>query len=96
MITAAEARELAGPTAEEYLKEIEVFIRDAAIKKQRSVTIRKHPYAGWLYDEKGMAPEAKIAIQKLKDAGYSVSPHYVSPHYVEELQFAERGLEISW
>ncbi len=90
MITAAEARELAGPTAEEYLKEIEVFIRDAATKKQRAVIIRKNPYAGWLYDEKDTPPEAKIAIKKLKDAGYSVSLYYV------ELQFVDMGLEISW
>ncbi len=90
MITAAEARELAGPTAEEYLKEIEVFVRDAATKKQRSVTLRKNPYAGWLYDEKNMPPEAKIAIKKLKDAGYSVFLYYV------ELQLVDMGLEISW
>ena len=90
MLTAAEARELAGPTAEEYLKEIEVFIRDAATKKQRSVTIRKNPYAGWLYNEKDMPLEAKIAVKKLRDAGYSVSLHYM------ELQFVDMGLEISW
>ena len=90
MITAAEARELAGPTAEEYLKEIEVFIRDAATKKQRSITIRKNPYSGWLYNEKDTPPEAKIAIQQLRDAGYSVSLYYM------ELQFVDIGLEISW
>ena len=90
MINAAEARELAGPTAEEYLKEIEVLIRDAATKKQRSVIIRKKPYAGWLYDEKDTPQEAKIALQQLRGAGYSVSLHYV------ELQFVDMGLEISW
>ena len=81
---------MAGPIAEEYLKEIEVFIRDAATKKQRSVTIQKNPYASWLYSEKDMSPEAKIAVKKLRDAGYSVSLYYV------ELQFVDMGLEISW
>ncbi len=90
MITAAEARELAGPTAEEYLKEIEVFIREAATKKQRSVVIRKNPYAGWLYDEKDASVEAKLVIKQLRDVGYSVSLHYV------ELQFVDMGLKISW
>ena len=90
MITAAEARELPGHTPEEYLKEIEVFIRNAAPKKQRSVVIRKNPYAGWLYDEKNMPPEAKIVIKKLKDAGYSVSLYY------DVLQTENMGLEISW
>ena len=90
MITAAEARDLAGPTAEEYLKEIEAFIREAATKKQRSVTIRKNPYAGWLYNEKNTPPEAKMAVKKLIDAGYSVTLYYV------ELQFVDMGLEISW
>ena len=90
MLTAAEARELSGPTADEYLKEIEVFIRKAATEKQRSVIIRKNPYASWLYDEKDTPAEARIAIKKLQEAGYIVSLYYV------ELQFVDMGLEIAW
>ena len=90
MITAAEARELAGLNADEYLKEIEVFIREAATKKQRSVIIRESPYASWLYNDRDMPYEAQIALNKLSEAGYTVSLHYL------ELQFVDMGLKIEW
>ena len=90
MITAKEAQEIAGPTADEYLKEIEVFILEAAKNKQRSVVIKKNPYASWLYDEKSTPPEARIAIRKLRDSGYTVSLYY------EELQLVYMGLKIAW
>ncbi|MHB1630650.1 MAG: hypothetical protein ACYCQL_00335 [Acidithiobacillus sp.] len=90
MMTATEARELAGPNADEYLKEIEVYIREAATRKERSVIIRKNPYASWLYDERDMSPEARIAVNKLREAGYTVLLYYV------ELQFVDMGLEIEW
>lgn len=90
MITAEEARNLSGPSAEDYLAEIDPFIRKAASEKQRSVIIRKKPYAGWLYDEKDMAPEARRALGLLRAAGYTVSLYYA------ELQLVDMGLEIEW
>ena len=90
MLTAEEARNLSGPSAENYLKEIEPYIQKAASAKERFVIIRKNPYAGWLYDEKDLSPEARRAVGMLRDAGYKLSLYYI------ELQFVDMGLQIDW
>ena len=90
MITAEEARQLSGPSAEDYLNELDPLIRKAAINKEREIIIRKNPYAEWLYDEKDLSPEARRAVGLLRDAGYKLSLYYV------ELQFVDMGLQIEW
>jgi predicted ABC-type ATPase len=90
IITAHEARELAVPTPEEYLRILDDKIREAAARKERCVIIRDNPFASWLYDEKTLSKDAKSVLSELKAAGYTVSLHYL------ELQFVDMGLEIAW
>ena len=90
MITAQEARELSGPTAEDYLVEIDKCIQNAANKQERSVIMRSEPYARWLYNESKLSAEPKLAIKKLRDAGFTVSLYYA------EYQFVDMGLQIQW
>ena len=49
MITAQQARELAGPDADEYLDHISSLIEKEAKKKHHELIIREKPYARWLY-----------------------------------------------
>lgn len=91
MITAKEAKELSGPSAEYYLDFIEVKIREAAVNKGKKVTIRENPYAKWLYSEKDMSPAEKSAINTLKDNGFSVSLYYC-----EHSMAVDMGLVVSW
>lgn len=89
MITATEARALAGPAPEEYLAFIESQIREAAKGKQREVIIRSEPYASWLYG-RNLTDAAYKVIEELKHKGFEVSLHY------QELQFVDMGLKIEW
>ena len=90
MITAEQARLLAGPSAEEYLELISKRIEKAASEKQREVIIRDNPYAEWLYSEQNMAPVARKVIDELRANGFQVKLYY------NELQFVDMGLWISW
>jgi len=75
MITASEARELAGPGPEEYLAFIEGKIRAAAKAKQSQVVIREEPYARWLYSRDRPAP-VKSVVETLEKSGFKVSLYY--------------------
>ncbi|OGT88586.1 MAG: hypothetical protein A2286_02690 [Gammaproteobacteria bacterium RIFOXYA12_FULL_61_12] len=90
MLTAAEARELSGPLAEEYLAVIEAKIREAAEKKEREVIFRDKPYCDWLYSPVDMTPEAKKTVEALREAGYLVDLYY------RETQFVDMALRVKW
>ena len=90
MITAAEARELSGPGAEDYVAAIEKYIRREAANKLHEVLIRDEPYAYWLYHEDKLSAEPKKALKMLRDAGFTVSLYY------RESQFADIALHIQW
>jgi hypothetical protein len=65
ILTAAQAREISGPSAEDYLATIEQHIRKAAEAKQREVLIRDEPFAHWLYGSNELAAEPRKAIDAL-------------------------------
>lgn len=90
MITAEQARELSGPTCEEYLKMLEEYIRPAAEAKKRSVTIRSEPFAQWMYNESSLASEKKKTVDELRRLGFEVKLLY------KESQFVDIGMIISW
>lgn len=76
MITAKEAAELSGPSAEDYLAFLESKIVEAAKKKCREVTIRENPYAYWLYDSSECPREVAKAITTLREKGYKLELYY--------------------
>lgn len=90
MLSAKEARELSGPSADDYLVEIEKLIKAAAVDKKREVLIRSEPYAYWLYRREDLGEEPRKAIEALKKAGYTVDFHY------QENQFVDMALVIRW
>lgn len=90
MLTAAEAREISGPDAKDYLLFIEEKIRAAAKDKKREVIIREEPYAGWLNGSSPISGEPEKAIDSLRAAGYTVKLYY------REFQFVDMGLHIKW
>jgi len=90
MITAKEARDLAGPTWQEYLQFIEARIKEAAKNKKREVLIRENPYASWLYKESDLSDEPKKAVKELRALGFEVSLYY------QENQFVDIALWIKW
>lgn len=89
MITASEARELAGPSAEEHLAIIEQHITKAAKNKNGFVIIRDNPYASWLYGS-NKPDVANVVLKELDRNGFKTSLHY------QELQFVDMGLKIEW
>lgn len=54
IITAQEAREIAGLTPEEKLEYISNMIREAVTDKKRSIILRDAPYRYWLYIPKSV------------------------------------------
>lgn len=89
MITAKEAAELSGPSAEDYLKLIEEYITKAAANKARQTMIREEPYARWLYSKP--SGEASKALTTLKELGYTVE-HYYKEHSIA----VDMALVIKW
>ena len=90
MITAEQARLLAGPTAEEYLEIISDRIEKAAKNKEREVIIRDNPYADWLYSEQNMPAVPRKVVETLRKNGFTVSLYYKEPPFVD------MGLWIRW
>lgn len=90
IITAQEAREMAGPTPEERLESISNMIRKAAADRKRSIILRDAPYRDWLYVLKPVTEEDNKVIEALKEKGFTLSLHY------KETQFVDYGLIISW
>jgi hypothetical protein len=89
MITAKEASQLSGPSAEDYLNHIDKMIREAAKNKARQIMIRDEPYARWLYGQP--AGEAKLVLDTLKKNGYTVE-HYYKEHSIA----VDMALVIKW
>ena len=90
MITASEAKEISGPSSEDYLLFIEGKIKAAAGNRRSSVTIRDEPYARWLYCEKDCKPNVKATLKALRDSGFTLDFLY------KESQFVDMGLIIKW
>lgn len=91
MITAREARQLAGPTPEEVVKEQLEFayerIKLAAENKRRSVNLTNE---FWTRDGYSGTDEYKAAVKQLKVLGFEVEFFY------EELQFVNMYTIVKW
>lgn len=90
IITAQEARELAGKTANEFLAEIGDIIKEAAKNKNHEVIIRKDPFAWWLYPNEPKFGVIADVIKALRSNGFEVRLYYA------EHQFVDLGLWIKW
>lgn len=73
MITAQEARTLAGPTAQERVDELEPLIKAAALEKKRHINLHDH---FWVYEGYSGSTEYKQAKLILEGMGYKVSFYY--------------------
>jgi len=91
MITAKEARELAGPTLEEKVSEQLEFanreIKNAAEFKRRSVQLHSE---FWTHGGYRMSEEYEAAVEKLKELGFEVEFFY------EERQFVNMYTIVKW
>ena len=86
-ITAAEARELSGPTPQEHVDAVYPRIREAAEKGQRKIRIGVD---FWAHEGYSRTAAYKEAVKILEDDGYTVKFYY------EERQFVDMGTEIGW
>lgn len=89
MITAKEAAQMAGPSAQDYIDFIESEIKTAANNKARSIMLRSEPYARWLYSKPDA--EAQAAMDILKMNGYKLE-HYYKEHSIA----VDMALVIKW
>jgi spore germination cell wall hydrolase CwlJ-like protein len=87
MITAKEARELAGPNIEELVAETFEAIREAATKGKRRL-----PLDGqfWTYGGYNKTPEWLAAKKLLEDQGFVVTFYY------NEVQFVQMYTVVKW
>jgi hypothetical protein len=72
-ITAAEARELAGPTPQERVNLVYQMIREAAKEGKRKLALHDE---FWVRDAYSGAPAYKTAKELLEADGYKVSFYY--------------------
>jgi len=83
MISAKEARELAGPTVEEKaeaaLSELSEKIQLAAEEKQRVINLYSDFWTTSVCDDR---PEYKLAVEQLEQLGYEVKFVYEDDHFV--------------
>lgn len=89
MLTAKEARELAGPTINDHLSYLLDEVEGAAVNGKRSVKVRKEPYNSWLYPSEPCALALHV-VGELRELGYSVR------QYSDGSYFGGFALEISW
>lgn len=87
MITATEARGLAGPTVQERVDMLEPIIKKAAENKQRSIKLHD-PF--WVHDGYSGTKEYKEACKILENLGYKVKFYYM------ELQFVDMYTIVEW
>lgn len=73
MITAQEARSLAGPTVQERVDDLEIAIKQAALEKKRSINLHD-PF--WVHEGYSSTKEYKQAVMILEGMGYKVSFYY--------------------
>lgn len=88
MITAEQARELAGPTVDERIEDISSIIETAAKNKQREVIIREGFWSGESYSRTKNWLEAQ---KKLQGLGYTVEAYYNEGSFCVDI-----GTKISW
>lgn len=88
MITAEEARELAGPTIEEQLAPVFELIRQAATKKKRELRLHSDLWTNGAYTG---SPEFKEAKKLLQDQGF-----VVDFYYNDGGQFADLYTIVKW
>jgi hypothetical protein len=86
-ITAKEARELAGMTAEEEVEGVYELIREAATEKKRSVFLHTNFWTHGGYDKKEDWKKAKLLLE---EDGFKVEFFY------EEKQFVNMYTIVSW
>jgi hypothetical protein len=87
MITAKEARELAGPTIEEMAEFFDKPIREAAAKKERSITV----YHG------ALESEAYSNTKRWKEfVAYMAKLGFGAELYYYEGQFVDMRITIKW
>lgn len=92
-LTAAEAREIAGPTVAERVDAALDIIREAAEKKQREVALHGDFWANGGYGSDRstrLAKQYDEAVKQLKELGYKVWFFY------EERQFVNMYTVVEW
>lgn len=87
MITANEARGLAGPTPQERVEMLDDIIRKAAAAKQRSVALHDQ---FWVHEGYSQTADYKEACEILKKQGFTVKFFY------EERQFVDMYTIVEW
>ncbi len=87
MITAEEARKLAGPTVEDHVRNACVAIRKAAENKQRSVRLTGD---FWVHDGYSGSKDWVKAKEMLIGLGFTVEFFY------EERQFVDMYTIVKW
>lgn len=97
MITAKEARELAGPTLEEQLDEQLEYaydrIRSAAEKKYRVIRLHNE---FWRCGDYNQTDLYKKAVKELEKLGYTVKFHYEARHAGLVRQFVDMYTIVEW
>lgn len=73
MITAQEARTLAGPTVQERVDDLEPLIKQAALEKKRHINLHD-PF--WVHEGYSSSADYKQAKMLLEGMGYKVSFYY--------------------
>jgi hypothetical protein len=73
MITAQEARTLAGPTVQERVDELEPLIKQAALEKKRHINLHD---TFWVHEGYSSTKEYQQAVMLLEGMGYKVSFYY--------------------
>lgn len=86
-LTAAQARELAGPTVDERVDAALIDIRAAADRKQREVFLHGD---FWVHGGYSETADYKAARKMLQDLGYTVEFFY------EERQFVNMYTVVKW
>lgn len=87
MLTAEQARKLAGPTPEEYVQSALTHIEKAAKDGKRKIVLRDEPWARGHYEG---SDQFKVCRKLLTELGYKVSMLY------EGRQFVDLGTIIEW
>lgn len=73
MITAQEARTLAGPSPQERVDELESLIKQAALEKKRSINLHD---TFWVHEAYSGTKDYKMAVMLLEGMGYKVEFYY--------------------
>jgi hypothetical protein len=87
MISAKEARGLAGPTPQERVDMLEDVIKKAAAAKQRSLALHDN---FWVHEGYSQTNDYKQAVMILEGLGYKVKFFY------EERQFVDMYTIVEW